>query len=695
MTVVNGRRGPGSHGLPEPARAGRLRLLAAMDDSPGDRDVLLSGLQQATAGLGGLGGMAHLHTGSQDRPLRLVASVGLPRAFTEAWRDILADGPAAPARAVRGGGPVWLPAVVTPPQRFRREPPAVDPGLLPAGTGLAAAPLPGPDGTLGSLSVLTAPYHEPEPEEQEFLAEVARWVAGRLRLAAPDRGPGTGPEDPASALVAGPDAGRRERQTLHSAAVEVWEWDLRTGELTVNEPFRELFGHLAPEALAGRIDSWVDAIHPEDLPWVLAEVDTGIRTRGKYEVEHRVRRADGTYGWVRVRGRVIREGGEPVRVIGTLWDTTETHAALESVGRALRHMDDGFLALDAQGRVGFVNLAAERLLGSPHDLAGRPLWEVPALRDVPGLAERCRRAAATGETTGFDMPWPDGDRWYHLRVVPVPDGLTLYVTDITERRRREAADRAAAERTALVGQVTRALAEAVTAQDVVAAVADSILPFLGAGGIVVATIEHGRMNVIGAVGYDSGYLQRLHGSPVALDSPVGEALRTRTPRFFRSTAELIGDYPEALPIDATKSARMFLPLVASGRAVGSAIVSFDGPRELSEDERTLLTALSGLIAQALERAALYDAATSRAHQLQRALLPRVLPALPAVTAAARYLPAARGTEVGRDWYDVIPLSADRVALVIGDVMGHGMSEAATMGRLRTAVRTLSDLELSP
>jgi Stage II sporulation protein E (SpoIIE) len=66
-----------------------------------------------------------------------------------------------------------------------------------------------------------------------------------------------------------------------------------------------------------------------------------------------------------------------------------------------------------------------------------------------------------------------------------------------------------------------------------------------------------------------------------------------------------------------------------------------------------------------------------------------------VTAAARYQAARQGADVGGDWYDVIPLSAARVALVIGDVMGHGMAEAATMGRLRTAVRTLSDLELPP
>ncbi|MER6982769.1 ATP-binding SpoIIE family protein phosphatase, partial [Streptomyces carpinensis] len=74
---------------------------------------------------------------------------------------------------------------------------------------------------------------------------------------------------------------------------------------------------------------------------------------------------------------------------------------------------------------------------------------------------------------------------------------------------------------------------------------------------------------------------------------------------------------------------------------------------------------------------------------------RTLPRLPAARAAARYLPAGRGEQVGGDWYDVIPLSADRVAMVIGDVMGHGIPEAATMGQLRTAVRTLAELDLPP
>ncbi|MEU2717869.1 amino acid permease [Streptomyces sp. NPDC007205] len=86
---------------------------------------------------------------------------------------------------------------------------------------------------------------------------------------------------------------------------------------------------------------------------------------------------------------------------------------------------------------------------------------------------------------------------------------------------------------------------------------------------------------------------------------------------------------------------------------------------------------------------------SVALKLQRSLLPRRLPQHAAVDSASRYLPADSGSGVGGDWYDVIPLSGTRVGLVVGDVLGHGLRAAATMGRLRTGVRVLARLDLAP
>ncbi|MDC0771605.1 SpoIIE family protein phosphatase [Streptomyces sp. HD] len=129
-----------------------------------------------------------------------------------------------------------------------------------------------------------------------------------------------------------------------------------------------------------------------------------------------------------------------------------------------------------------------------------------------------------------------------------------------------------------------------------------------------------------------------------------------------------------------------LPLPAKGGIVGVCLVGWDQPHEFATEERSVLTATAALIGQALERAHAYDAEQELATMLQRSLLPRRLPELPGGKAVARYLPARRGLQVGGDWYDVIVISEDRVALVIGDVQGHSAGAATIMGQMRTAVR---------
>jgi hypothetical protein len=203
--------------------------------------------------------------------------------------------------------------------------------------------------------------------------------------------------------------------------------------------------------------------------------------------------------------------------------------------------------------------------------------------------------------------------------------------------------------------------------------------------------------VVDSVGYGQEFLDMINGVPLVEGTVVADVLDTRTPRFMESGDDLVRRYPasRSLAVGSPWNTWAFLPLFASGRATGCLVISFARAHSFTEGERTLLTALSGLVGQALERARLFDVEHTRAQGLQRGLLPRTLPSLPAASAVARYLPAGRGDEVGGDWYDVIPLSADRVAMVIGDVMGHGITEAATMGRLRTAVRTLADLDMEP
>ncbi|MER5730323.1 SpoIIE family protein phosphatase [Streptomyces sp. NPDC002138] len=137
-----------------------------------------------------------------------------------------------------------------------------------------------------------------------------------------------------------------------------------------------------------------------------------------------------------------------------------------------------------------------------------------------------------------------------------------------------------------------------------------------------------------------------------------------------------------------------VPLLARGVLLG--IASFyrsQDPVPYGDDDRRLAQELAARAALCLDNARRYTREHTLALALQRSLLPRGVPEQGAVEVAHRYLPAESG--VGGDWFDVIPLSGARVALLVGDVVGHGLHAAATMGRLRTAARNFAELELAP
>ncbi|QDL75962.1 protein phosphatase [Streptomyces malaysiensis subsp. malaysiensis] len=651
-------------------------------------------LDQAVSELGGLAGLVHWSCGpAGSRTLRLVLASGLPLPALTGWEEIREDeAPNAPARAVRDARFVWLPAA-SEASPGPGETGRTSSGALPPGTTVAAVPLSGPGGPVGALSVLTGP-REPTPEQTGFLEAVGRWAERRLSRSTAIGGCDEHPwwqQRPGGSVV---------QQSLEAVKAGSWEWGIRGGEMRWDRAGLALLG--IPRGYERRIESWINLIHPEDMPRVMAATEKSLRERSCYEAEYRVRRPDGTTGWVQSRAHLeLDEGGEPVRMIGKIWDTTESRMARESVGQALRYMSDAFFAVNRDWRITFLNVEAERLIGAAGEVLGRPLWEGPA-GTVSELEDRCRRAAADGRPTGFDIRWPTDDRWYHIRLVSVPDGLTAYLTDVTERRtqaaRRAAAERIGTEQTARISELSNALADAVTTKDVVRVVAAHVLPPFGASGLLILWLEGGRLNVVGSVGYSRAFISMVDGVPAFGGYRLlNEVLGSRRPCFISSTEEYQRLFPDLAgnPAIARKNAWAVLPLIASGNAIGTCTVSFDEPHDLSADERTLLTALSGMVAQALARARLYDTEHARAQALQRGLLPRALPSLAALTPAVRYLPASSGTDIGGDWYDVIPLSAERVALVIGDVMGHGLAEAATMGRLRTAVHTLANLELPP
>ncbi|MFE5709226.1 SpoIIE family protein phosphatase [Streptomyces sp. NPDC056501] len=142
--------------------------------------------------------------------------------------------------------------------------------------------------------------------------------------------------------------------------------------------------------------------------------------------------------------------------------------------------------------------------------------------------------------------------------------------------------------------------------------------------------------------------------------------------------------------------RLYVPLIVRGTPLG--LVTFvrgDASEPFDDGDRAMAEELASRTAVCIDNARRYRRERTAAYMLQRSLLPRSLPVLSAVEAASRYLPADSHLGAGGDWFDVIPLSGARVGLVVGDVVGHGLGAAATMGRLRAMVRTLAELDLAP
>ncbi|MFF1674698.1 SpoIIE family protein phosphatase [Streptomyces sp. NPDC058256] len=181
--------------------------------------------------------------------------------------------------------------------------------------------------------------------------------------------------------------------------------------------------------------------------------------------------------------------------------------------------------------------------------------------------------------------------------------------------------------------------------------------------------------------------QQLHTYPDG--SPPDRALTTGRPVRDHPDGSRTAEPP---PVHST----LVVPLRARGTTLGVAQFSRHRNPDRYDDEDLLLAQeIAARAAVAVDNARRYTHARSTALSLQRSLLPSRTPPQTAVEVACRYLPAGAQAGVGGDWYDVIPLSGARVALVVGDVVGHGIHAAATMGRLRTAVRTLADIDLPP
>ncbi|WP_175647569.1 ATP-binding SpoIIE family protein phosphatase [Streptomyces cyaneochromogenes] len=172
--------------------------------------------------------------------------------------------------------------------------------------------------------------------------------------------------------------------------------------------------------------------------------------------------------------------------------------------------------------------------------------------------------------------------------------------------------------------------------------------------------------------------------PVFADAPAARA----------ALPELLGDDGQLIIPDGQRA--ILAPLRGRRRVIGAAVFLRRPDRIAFEPDDLLVAAqLATHSALGIDKAVLYGREAYIADELQRTMLPETLPRPTGVRLASRYLPAAETARVGGDWYDAIPLPGSRVALVVGDVMGHSMTSAAIMGQLRTTAQTLAGLDLPP
>ncbi|MFB0620158.1 SpoIIE family protein phosphatase [Streptomyces sp. AGS-58] len=369
--------------------------------------------------------------------------------------------------------------------------------------------------------------------------------------------------------------------------------------------------------------------------------------------------------------------------------------------RMVSRLPYGLVSLDLHGRIGFVNTAATELLGRPAgELLGTLPWvSVPWLKD-PVYEDRYRAALLSQQVTSFVALRPPGD-WLSFRLYPSTNGLSVRIS-----RARAVAEMARAapqadpgpSRLVTISQLLSlagALTEAVGVQDVVQLVWDEVAPAVGSRALALLRAQGGRLHVLGHRGFpDPRVAERCGRLPLSGRTPETQALNSGVPAFFESREELERLYPDRRATPDGFAAWAYLPLIASGRPVGTCVLAYAGPHAFPADERAVLTSLGGLIAQALERALLYDAKLRLAHGLQQALLPSSLTPPPGIEAAARYLPATHGMDIGGDFYDLVP-TRPLAAAVIGDVQGHNVTAAGLMGQIRTGVRAYTTVGQAP
>ncbi|GAB2724572.1 SpoIIE family protein phosphatase/ATP-binding protein [Kitasatospora kifunensis] len=375
----------------------------------------------------------------------------------------------------------------------------------------------------------------------------------------------------------------------------------------------------------------------------------------------------------------------------------------------LHAVREGVLIIADDGRLLLANDEARRLLDLPPDAEGRPVTEL-------GLDREAAEQLASGAIVN-DEVLVAGDRLLVVNTRPTdrdggPDGTVATLRDSTELHAVSGKAQAARKRLQLLYDATVAVGTTLDVTRTAEELADFAIPRF-ADYVTVDLAVPVLRGEEPAPGEDAP-MQRAAVSGIRQDPPfypVGEVITIlpATPQALslnsghpvldadlRSSTAWLAQDPERAGrvLEYGVHSVVRVPLRARGVLLGLAKFWRADPSErFDEDDLSIAEEVAARAALSIDNARRYTREHAMAVTLQRSLLPHGLPEQNALEVAFRYLPAQ--ADVSGDWFDVIPLPGARVALVVGDVVGHGLHAAATMGRLRTAVLNFSTLDLPP
>uniref|UniRef100_A0AB33JTS6 SpoIIE family protein phosphatase n=1 Tax=Kitasatospora sp. CMC57 TaxID=3231513 RepID=A0AB33JTS6_9ACTN len=392
----------------------------------------------------------------------------------------------------------------------------------------------------------------------------------------------------------------------------------------------------------------------------------------------------------------------------------------------------GFFLFDPELRLQRVNQAFASAVGLPtHELPGLNPYDL----FLPGEADRLlvalRKVLAGGgpvldlRFTGAvprtaTVPARDGGRRWAISLYRLnsangrPMGVAGQVLDVTSRHVAEREAAGVRRSLALLNEASTHIGSTLDLETTAKELLDVIVPqFCDLASVDLYTAllsgESGPVSGQSGAADGSGELRRVAVSSVVGGAssvlgaegavPVAEAggslcypRRSPHARALRTGRSVV---PQPGP-DPLLRSTLVVPLVARDQVLGLVQLSRAiGSEPFDARDVAIAEELVARAAVCVDNARLYRREHERALILQRSLLPPGNPAATGLEIARRYLPSNNNTEVGGDWFDVIPLPGSRTALVIGDVMGRGLRAAVAMGQLRTAVRTLALLELDP